>query len=128
MLRSSSMTSNKYDQTLLSNITQPIAALERTRPVVIIDEPHRFPTDGKNYQAVTSLKPQMIVRFGATFPEVKVKNGQVGQKKHYYQDQPVYNLTAVKSFNQGLVKGIDISYPKLTKEESSLTIKKQFQE
>ena len=47
MLRSSSMTSNKYDQTLLSNITQPIAALERTRPVVIIDEPHRFPTDGK---------------------------------------------------------------------------------
>lgn len=119
MLRSSSMTSDKYDQTLLSNITQPIAALERTRPVVIIDEPHRFPIDGKNYQAVTSLKPQMIVRFGATFPEVMVKNGRVGHlKKHYYQDQPVYNLTAVKSFNQGLVKGIDIAYPKLTKEES----------
>ena len=61
----------------------------------------------------------MIVRFGATFPEVRVKNGRVrDSKKHYYQDQPVYNLNAVKSFNQGLVKGIDIAYPKLTKEES----------
>ena len=60
----------------------------------------------------------MIVRFGATFPEVKVKMVKWDKKKHYYQDQPVYNLTAVKSFNQGLVKGIDISYPKLTKEES----------
>lgn len=116
MLRSKSMTRDDYDQTLLSNITQPLAALEKTRPVLIIDEPHRFPRDGKNYGAIESLKPQTIIRFGATFPDIKTGR-QI--KKDYYRGKPQYNLTAVKSFNQGLVKGIDIAYPKLTEEEAA---------
>lgn len=71
MLNSKNMTRNDYDQTLLSDYSSPIEALKATRPIVIIDEPHRFPRDKKNYQAIEKLEPQLIVRFGATFPEVK---------------------------------------------------------
>ena len=71
MLNSSNMTKVDYDQTLLSNYSNPIEALKATKSVVIIDEPHRFPRDKKNYKSIENLEPQMIVRFGATFPEVK---------------------------------------------------------
>jgi len=54
---------------------------------------------------VEELKPQMIIRFGATFPEITV--GQ-GRNKVTYKDlnDLVYNLNACDAFNQNLIKGV----------------------
>ncbi|WP_210124154.1 type III restriction-modification system endonuclease [Staphylococcus sp. GDK8D64P] len=119
MLNSKNMTRDDYDQSLISDYVSPLDALKATRPVVIIDEPHRFPRDKKNYQAIEKLAPQMIVRFGATFPEIKKGTGKKATyTKDYYRGKPQFELNAVDSFNQGLVKGIDIYYPNLTPEQA----------
>lgn len=119
MLNSSSMKKSDYDQTLIGGTTQPLEAIQQTRPVVIIDEPHRFPRDKTNYKAIEALKPQTIIRFGATFPDVTIGKGRNKQvKKDYYQGNPQYNLNAIDSFNNGLVKGIDIFYPNLSEQQA----------
>lgn len=118
MLNSSSM-KKEYDQTLLSGLTQPVAALQAVRPIVLIDEPHRFPRDKANYAAIENTQPQMLIRFGATFPDVKVGKGKAAKIiKDYYRKEPQYNLNAVRSFNEGLVKGIDVYYPNVTEEQA----------
>lgn len=118
MLNSSSM-KKEYDQTLLSGLTQPVAALQAVRPIVLIDEPHRFPRDKANYAAIENTQPQMLIRFGATFPDVKVGKGKNAKIiKDYYRKEPQYNLNAVRSFNEGLVKGIDVYYPNVTEEQA----------
>lgn len=121
MLNSSSM-KKEYSQTLLSGWTSPIKGLQATRPIVLVDEPHRFPRDKANYKAITSLNPQMIIRFGATFPDIKVGKGKQAKiVKDYYRKQPQFNLNAVSSFNDGLVKGIDVYYPNVTETEAKDT-------
>lgn len=114
MLRSKSMNSSDYDQTVIGGITNPIEGIKSTRPILFIDEPHRFPRDKANYSSITKLEPQLIVRFGATFPDVIVGVGKnKSTKKDYYRGKPQFDLNAVESFNNGLVKGIDIYYPNL---------------
>lgn len=71
----------------------PIEAIARMRSVVIIDEPHRFPVGKKTWQNIERLKPQITLRFGATFNE------------HY--SNLVYELDEHKAFELGLVKGVD---------------------
>ena len=118
MLNSKSM-AKEYNQSLLSGWTRPIEGLSATRPIVMIDEPHRFPRDKANYKAIEMLNAQMIIRFGATFPDKKIGTGRKAQiVKDYYRNQPQYNLNAVNSFNNGLVKGIDVYYPNLTAEQA----------
>lgn len=118
MLNSKSLT-KEFDQTLLSGFTKPLDAIIATRPIVIIDEPHRFPRDKKNYQAVEETNPQMIIRLGATFPDKKIGTGRKSKiVKDYYRGEPQYNLNAVQSFNQNLVKGIDIYFPMISMEEA----------
>lgn len=120
MLNSRSMKNDDYNQTLLGAVTSPIEALEMTRPIVIIDEPHRFPRDKANYKAIDLIKPQLILRFGATFPEISEGKGKTKRTvKDYYRKAPQFELNAIDSFNDGLVKGIDIYYPNLTKEQAS---------
>lgn len=120
MLRSTSMTRDDYDQTLIGGITCPIEAIKNTKPIVIIDEPHRFPRDKTNYKAIQKIEPQMIVRFGATFPDIKVGTGKNAViKKDYYRGMPQYDLNAVESFNDGLVKGIDVYYPDLSEQQAN---------
>lgn len=77
MLNSASMTRDDYDQTLLGGLTSPVKGLQMTRPVVIIDEPHRFARDNKFYRAIQAIQPQMIVRFGATFPDIVEGKGKI---------------------------------------------------
>lgn len=120
MLHSKSMHRGDYDQTLLGGETSPIKALAATRPVVIIDEPQRFPRGKKFYEDIEEMKPQMIVRFGATFPETTTGRGKNKVTKiDYYRGKPQFNLDAVDSFNQGLVKGIDIDYPDMPEEQAN---------
>lgn len=64
----------------------------------------------------------MIVRFGATFPEVKKEQEKAVYIKDYYRGRPQFELNAVDSFNQGLVKGIDIYYPNLTQNKRKIDI------
>lgn len=109
-----------YDQTLLGGETSPIKAIAATRPVIIIDEPQRFPRGKKFYEDIEEMKPQLIVRFGATFPEMTSGRGKNKVTKiDYYRGEPQFNLDAVDSFNQGLVKGIDIDYPDMPEEQAS---------
>ena len=105
MLLSSSTMENSYDQTLFGSVTIPIDALRETKPVVIIDEPHRFKKDNKAYKKlIERINPQAIIRFGATFPKDE-------KRKVDDYNNLVYNLNAVKSFNDGLVKGVAIQTP-----------------
>lgn len=120
MLHSTSMSRDDYDQTLLGGETSPIKAIAATRPVVIIDEPQRFPRDKQYYKDIEKLNPQLIFRFGATFPKIKHGRGKNKvEKTDYYRGKPQFDLNAIESFNQGLVKGIDIYYPDMPKEQAN---------
>ncbi|SNV03707.1 type III restriction-modification system StyLTI enzyme res [Megamonas hypermegale] len=85
---------------------QPLRALEATRPVVIIDEPHRFSKGQKAFSVITEkIKPQCIIRFGATFPEITKGKGKNKYQTRDYHNL-IYELDACDAFNQNLIKGI----------------------
>ena len=70
LLSDATMAKDDYDQTILGNYTQPYEALRETRPIVIIDEPHRFKKENKAYKKlIKEINPQCVIRFGATFPD-----------------------------------------------------------
>lgn len=117
MLRS--MENKEFDQTLLDSYSKIFPAIKAIKPIVIIDEPHRFKQDNKAMQSIQELAPQCILRFGATFPEIEIGKGKNKQKKIDYKNL-VYDLNALDSFNQRLVKGVNIQYPNLTNENSSI--------
>ena len=69
-------------------------ALAHVRPVLIIDEPHRF--EGKQTQEyLAKFNPLMTIRFGATFKNDEYKN-------------LIYTLDSLEAFRQRLVKGIAV--------------------
>ena len=69
-------------------------ALAVIRPVLIIDEPHRF--EGKQtLEYLARFNPLLTIRFGATF------------KKDAYTNL-IYTLDSLEAFRQRLVKGITV--------------------
>ncbi|WP_233139496.1 DEAD/DEAH box helicase family protein [Aggregatibacter actinomycetemcomitans] len=68
MINSPSMTESS-DRALKDMFDVPQAALAAVRPLVIIDEPHKFPTEKKTWENIKQLNPQYILRYGATFNE-----------------------------------------------------------
>ena len=85
---------------------RPLDALRATNPVVIIDEPHRFSRDQKAYKVITDeIKPQVIIRYGATFPEITMGRGKNKITVKDYENL-LYDLNACDSFNQNLIKGV----------------------
>lgn len=101
LLSNATMAKDDYDQTILGNFTQPYETLRETRPIVIIDEPHRFKKENQAYKRILKeLKPQCVIRFGATFPE-KYKS----RDKDY--NHLIFNLGSCQAFNQNLVKGVE---------------------
>lgn len=102
LLSKRTMEKDDYDQALFGSFTQPYRALAETRPIVIIDEPHRFKRENKAFQCIIEqLKPQVIIRFGATFPEDP-------KTKETDYNNLVYNLGACEAFNDTLVKGVAV--------------------
>ena len=113
------LTRDDYD-TDAEGFVRPVDAVAATRPFVFVDEPHRFDEKGAAYRAIEEkLRPQCIVRFGATFPESKKKAGKgragaggaaggkgaaAGDGRDYRN--LVYDLGACAAFNEGLVKGV----------------------
>lgn len=85
---------------------RPFDALRATRPVVMIDEPHRFSREQKAFQAIMDeLQPQCVIRYGATFPETTTGRGKNKVTVKDYQNL-LYDLNACESFHQGLIKGV----------------------
>ena len=93
MINSPTIQEERFDRTLLGEkYDKAIDALAGINPVVIIDEPHKFPQSGKTWQSISNLQAQFTIRYGATFND-EYKN-------------LIYHLTAVDAFNQDLVKGV----------------------
>ncbi|WP_295715464.1 type III restriction-modification system endonuclease [Mucilaginibacter sp.] len=101
----SKLLTDSYDYSV-EGFYKPSAAIKGTRPFVIIDEPHRFSKNQKAFQFIEKeLKPQAIIRLGATFPEEEVGKGKNKVKRRDYTNL-LYDLNAFDAFNQDLVKGI----------------------
>lgn len=102
---------------------RPLDALRATKPVVIIDEPHRFSRDQKAFQVILDeIQPQCVIRYGATFPETVVGRGKNRAAVKDYQNL-LYDLNACESFNQGLIKGVAKEhFEPLSKQEEKVKI------
>jgi len=90
MINSETM-QKSFDKGLFDKYTVPFDAIEAVKPFLIIDEPHKFAKANKTWENIQKMKPQFILRYGATFKEY---------------ENLVYTLTAVDSFNRNLVKGV----------------------
>lgn len=80
-----------YDKGLFDKYTIPFDAIAAVKPFMIIDEPHKFGQGNKTWENIQKMKPQFILRYGATFQGY---------------ENLIYTLTAVDSFNRNLVKGV----------------------
>lgn len=102
---------------------RPFDALRATKPVVMIDEPHRFSREQKAFQVIMDeIQPQCIIRYGATFPEITAGRGRNRITVKDYQNL-LYDLNACESFNQGLIKGVAKEhFNPLSKQEEKVKI------
>ena len=102
---------------------RPFDAIRATKPVVIIDEPHRFSQDQKAFQVIMNeIQPQSIIRYGATFPDITIGSGKnkTSTKDYKYL---LYDLNACEAFNQGLIKGVAKEhFEPLSKQEEKIKI------
>src|SRR5690554_4332211 len=90
MMQSKTM-AESFDTGLFDKYTVPLEAIAATNPFMIIDEPHKFSQSNVTWRNIQKMKPQFVIRYGATFQEY---------------ENLVYTLTAVDSFNRNLVKGV----------------------
>ena len=90
MINSDTM-QKSFDKGLFDKYTVPFDAIGATKPFMIIDEPHKFGQGNKTWENIQKMKPQFILRYGATFQGY---------------ENLIYTLTAVDSFNRNLVKGV----------------------
>ena len=90
MINSETM-QKSFDKGLFDKYTVPFDAVGATKPFMIIDEPHKFGQGNKTWENIQKMKPQFILRYGATFQGY---------------ENLIYTLTAVDSFNRNLVKGV----------------------
>lgn len=115
---------NDYDFGVLG-FYRPFDALRATHPVVIIDEPHRFTRTQSAYtQILNELKPQLIIRYGATFPETSVGRGKNKQIVKDYLNL-LYDLNACEAFSQNLIKGVAKEHFELEGEQRERIIIKE---
>lgn len=98
----------KFDVALFDEHSVAFDAIAHTAPVLIIDEPHLFKTENKTFENIRKFKPQLTLRYGATFD---------GDFRNL-----LYQLTAVDAFNQDLVKGI-VSHVEKFDEGNNTTLK-----
>jgi type III restriction enzyme len=90
MINSETM-QKSFDKGIFDKHIVPFKAISAVKPFLIIDEPHKFSKSNKTWENIQKMKPQFILRYGATFKEY---------------ENLVYTLTAVDSFNRNLVKGV----------------------
>ena len=121
MLNAKTLTAN-YDSAV-EGYYNPLKAIAATNPFVIIDEAHRFSIEQKAFKTIIEkIKPQCIIRFGATFPDTTIGRGK---NKIVVKDycNLIYELDACDSFNNNLIKGVAKEhFEPLTGSESKLKI------
>ncbi|MFN3426890.1 MAG: type III restriction-modification system endonuclease [Candidatus Thermochlorobacter sp.] len=110
MINSETM-QKSFDKSLFDKYTVPFDAIVAVKPFMIIDEPHKFGQDKKTWENIQKMKPQFILRYGATFPDKEIKQKDPLTNKQittYVKDYHnlIYQLTAVDAFNRNLVKGV----------------------
>ncbi len=82
------------EQSLIGRAKSYMEAIAYLKPVIIIDEPHRF--EGKQTaKYLKEFNPLFTLRFGATYKNDAYKN-------------LIYTLDSVDAFSQGLVKAITV--------------------
>jgi type III restriction enzyme len=82
------------EKLLIGRAKSYMEAVAELRPVIIIDEPHRF--EGKQTtEYLKKFNPLFTLRFGATFKDKVYKN-------------LIYTLDSIDAFSQSLVKGISV--------------------
>ncbi|CAA6806356.1 MAG: Type III restriction-modification system restriction subunit (EC [uncultured Sulfurovum sp.] len=82
------------EQSLIGRAKSYMEAVAELRPVIVIDEPHRF--EGKQTtEYLKKFNPLFTLRFGATFKDDVYKN-------------LLYTLDSIDAFSGGLVKGISV--------------------
>lgn len=121
MLNAKTLTAN-YDSAV-EGYYNPLKAIAAANPFVIIDEAHRFSREQKAFKTIIEkIKPQCIIRFGATFPDTTIGRGK---NKIVVKDycNLIYELDACDSFNNNLIKGVAKEhFEPLTGSESKLKI------
>ncbi len=86
------------EASLFGHAKSYMEALAAIRPVLIIDEPHRF--EGKQTQEyLAKFRPLLTIRFGATFK---------GESDALKYKNLIYTLDSLEAFRQRLVKGITV--------------------
>lgn len=104
MLGSKALKTNYHSA--VEGFYNPLQAIAATRPFVIIDEAHRFNKEQAAFKTIVEkIKPQCIIRFGATFPEVTEGRGRNRRTVKDYCNL-IYELDACDSFNNNLIKGV----------------------
>ncbi|QCD44408.1 type III restriction/modification system, res subunit [Campylobacter mucosalis CCUG 21559] len=86
--------STTYHKRLFDMFDSPFEALANIKPILIIDEPHRFKQSNKTFENINKINAQYIFRFGATFDNE--------------ERNLIYKLTSAQAFNDNLVKGVKI--------------------
>jgi len=110
MVNSDTM-SKKFDVNLFDKYNSPLSAIASVKPLMIVDEPHKFATANKTWKNIEKFEAQYIIRYGATFNN-DFKN-------------LVYKLSAVDAFNGNLVKGVHAHVEQFDDgAEISVTLKK----
>ena len=109
MINSETIT-KEFDTSLFDKYSKPLEVVEMTKSFMIIDEPHKFTQNSKTWENIKKIKPQFILRYGATFPEKETtqknylgKNEKIKTKDYH---NLIYTLSAVDSFSKNLVKGV----------------------
>ncbi len=91
---SNNINKSKIEQSLIGRAKSYMEAISYLRPVIIIDEPHRF--EGKQTaKYLKAFNALFTLRFGATFKGDEYKN-------------LIYILDSVDAFSRGLVKAITV--------------------
>ncbi|MBS9766488.1 MAG: type III restriction-modification system endonuclease [Flavobacteriaceae bacterium] len=91
MINSDTM-QKSFDKNIFDKYTVAFDAISAVKPFIIIDEPHKFSQENKTWGNIQKMRPQFILRYGATFKEY---------------ENLIYTLTSVDSFNRNLVKGVN---------------------
>ncbi len=106
-----------YAPNLFANNTEPpksyLECLKRLKPIVIMDEPHRF--EGDAFKKYFKGFDNYYLRFGATFPKKKNNNESTVPLSNV-----AYTLDSISSFRQNLVKKIVVYTQDIVQNQDSL--------
>ena len=91
---SNNINKSKIEQTLIGRAKSYMEAIAQLRPVIIIDEPHRF-EGSQTTKYLKAFNALFTLRFGATYKGDEYKN-------------LIYTLDSVDAFSRGLVKAITV--------------------